>query len=150
GLSLTINSPALTVTTSSLPPGTVGIDYAQALSATGGSPPYTWSLAGGSLPNGVNLNPSGMIYGKASAIGPSKFTIRVTDSSSKSATANLSLAINSPVLTITTSSLPRGAVGAAYSQGLNATGGSPPYTWAVTLGALPSGLSLGTTGTISG
>ena len=130
--------------------GTVGIAYAQGLIATGGSPPYTWSLVNGSLPDGLSLSPSGMISGTASASGPSTFTVRVTDSSSASTTANLSLTINSAVLTITTSSLPPGAVGAAYSQGLNATGGSPPYTWAVSLGALPSGLSMGTTGTISG
>ena len=120
-LLLTINSRLLTITNSLLPAGTVGIAYAQGLVATGGSPPYTWSLVNGSFPDGLSLSPSGMISGTATAIGPSSFTVRVTDSISASTTATLSLTIDSPALTITTSSLPPGAVGAAYSKTLNAT-----------------------------
>ena len=54
-------------------------------------------------------------------------------------------------LVITTTSLPNGQVGVAYSQGLQATGGVQPYAWSVTAGSLPQGLSLnGSTGVISG
>jgi len=56
-----------------------------------------------------------------------------------------------PALNITTTSLPSGQVGKAYSGALTATGGIPPYTWAVASGTLPAGLSLNaSTGTISG
>jgi len=56
-----------------------------------------------------------------------------------------------PALDITTTSLPSGQVGKAYSGALTATGGIPPYTWAVASGTLPAGLSLNaSTGTISG
>jgi large repetitive protein len=149
-LSLTINPAALGITTSSLPAGTVGVAYSQALGASGGSPPYSWSVASGALPAGLSLAPGGTISGTPGSAGPSSFTVRVTDSTSASATAALSLTINPPALGITTSSLPAGTVGVAYSQALGASGGSPPYSWAVASGALPAGLSLAPGGTISG
>lgn len=51
---------------------------------------------------------------------------------------------------LTTSSLPNGAVGAAYSANLSAEGGTPPYTWSVVSGKLPAGLTLSSPGTIGG
>ena len=54
-------------------------------------------------------------------------------------------------LNITTTSLPNGTVNAIYSTNLKVTDGTPPYTWAITAGALPAGLSLAQdTGEISG
>src|ERR1035438_4906627 len=87
---------------------------------------------------------------RAKPAGPSNFTVRVTDSASASATAALSITINSPALGITTASLPAGTVGVAYSQTLAASGGSPPYSWSLFSGALPPGLTLSAAGTISG
>src|SRR5213079_39352 len=52
-LSLTINPPALSITTASLPAGTVGVAYSQALAASGGTSPYTWTMASGTLPAGL-------------------------------------------------------------------------------------------------
>src|ERR1035441_6173123 len=148
-LTITIN-PALGITTSSLPAGTVGVAYSQALVASGGSPPYSWAVASGVLPAGLSLAPGGTISGTPGTAGLSSFTVRVTDSASASATAALSLTINPPALGITTSSLLAGTVGVAYSQTLGASGGSPPYAWAVASGSLPAGLSLAAAGTISG
>ncbi len=149
-LAVSINPPALRITTSSLPAGTVGTAYSQALGATGGSPPYSWALASGTLPAGLSLAAGGTISGTPGAAGSSRFTVRVTDSASASATAALSVSINPPALGITTSALPAGTVGTAYSQALVATGGSPPYAWALAGGTLPAGLSLAAGGTISG
>jgi hypothetical protein len=54
-------------------------------------------------------------------------------------------------LDIITSACPNGTVGTAYSCQLTASGGAAPYTWSITAGTLPSGLSLNTsTGTVSG
>ena len=141
---------ALTVTTSSLPGGTVGTAYSQALAASGGTPPYTWALATGTLPAGLTLSTGGTISGTPSAAGSSTFTVRATDSASQSATASLTVTINAPALTVATSSLPGGTVGAPYSQALAASGGTPPYTWIAASGALPAGLTFSTGGTISG
>src|SRR4029453_240328 len=56
-----------------------------------------------------------------------------------------------PPLAITTSTLPGGTVGVAYSQSLAATGGATPYTWSIVAGSLPAGLALNAaTGLISG
>jgi large repetitive protein len=53
-------------------------------------------------------------------------------------------------LKITTSQLPAGKVGATYSASLTASGGIPPYKWKVTQGSLPAGLTLSSSGSISG
>src|SRR5205814_700846 len=92
-LTLTINPPALGITTSSLPAGTVGSAYSQAIAATGGTPPYAWSVATGTLPGGLSLAAGGTLSGTPGAAGSSSFTVRVTDSASVSATAALTLTI---------------------------------------------------------
>src|ERR1019366_1160010 len=129
--------------------GTVGVPYSQALSATGGTAPYGWVLTGGTLPAGLTLNLGGTITGTPYISGTFGFTARVVDAALQSVTKDLTITIN-PALGITTSSLPTGTVGVAYSQALGASGGSPPYSWAVASGTLPAGLSLAPGGTISG
>lgn len=49
-------------------------------------------------------------------------------------------------LSVTTTSLPDGRVGVPYNSSLSASGGAPPYTWAVSAGALPAGTSLAASG----
>ena len=76
----------LTITTASLPSGTQNSPYVTALAATGGVTPYTWSIASGILPSGLNLNPStGVIGGTPNGGGVSNFTVKVTDSELPSA-----------------------------------------------------------------
>jgi hypothetical protein len=72
---------SLQVTTSSLPTGTVGSRYVADLAASGGNPPYAWSLLAdsGSLPPGLKLKKSGAITGKPTAAGTYTFTVVVTD-----------------------------------------------------------------------
>ncbi len=53
-------------------------------------------------------------------------------------------------ISVLTSTLPNGQVGTPYSATLAATGGTAPYTWSLTGGTLPAGLSLGSTGAITG
>src|SRR5262249_32916549 len=69
----------LTITTSALPSATVGVAYTATLTATGGTPPYTWALASGTLPAGLTLTPStGAITGTPTAARTAHFTVRVT------------------------------------------------------------------------
>jgi sugar lactone lactonase YvrE len=142
--------PLTISTTTQLPPGAVGVPYSYTLVAVGGSPPDTWSLTSGALPNGLTLSGTGVITGTPTATGTSNFTVKVTDISSANATRALSLAITSPLTITTDSVLLSGFVGGAYSQVLSATGGSQPYTWAISSGALPAGLTLSASGTIAG
>ncbi|MGO8872919.1 MAG: putative Ig domain-containing protein [Acidimicrobiales bacterium] len=73
----------LEVTTPSLPSATVGHAYATTLAASGGRPPYTWKVLGGSLPAGLELaGSSGVISGTPTTAGTSTFTVEVLDTKS--------------------------------------------------------------------
>jgi hypothetical protein len=155
-LSIRVNT-VLTVTTASLPAGTVNNSYTATLTSSGGATPITWSITAGSLPPGLTLVPStGVISGTPNTTtgSPFNFTVRATDATSptaQTATANLSITVTVTTLTITTSSLPNGTVNSAYNQQLNFNGGTPPVTWSISTGALPSWASLNTsTGAITG
>src|ERR1039457_4203087 len=154
-LSITVNATLtqLTVLTTSLPAGTRNTAYNAMLAADGGVTPYTWSITAGSLPVGLHLNASsGAITGTPSGAGISNFTVQVTDFQLSTATAPLSITITPAVaLSITTTSLPSGTAGTAYSATLAAAGGVYPYTWSLTSGSLPFGLFLNaSTGAITG
>ena len=137
-------------TTSPLPPGFSGVAYSHTFAASGGSPPYTWSVISGALPSGLTLSSPGTITGTPTTPVTSNFTVRVTDSTSSSATQAFRLTI-SPGLTITTpQTLPSGTTNVFYSQTLAAGGGSPGYVWSLISGVLPSGLTLSSSGTITG
>jgi len=142
----------VSITTASLPAAKLGVAYSQSLAATGGTAPLSWSLSAGTLPAGLSLSSAGVISGTPTTKGTSSFTVRVTDASNpaQSATKALSLAVVSPVKVTTASALPAAKVGVAYSATLSAKGGTPPYSWSVLSGALPAGLSLSSSGVISG
>jgi uncharacterized delta-60 repeat protein len=95
--SITINPtstpPGLTITTTPLPDGIQGRWYGQALQATGGVWPRTWSLTRGALPQGLSLDSAGLISGTPTAVGTSGFTVRVTDATGQTATQGLSITI---------------------------------------------------------
>jgi len=149
-LSIAINA-APSITTASLPGGTVGVSYNQTLTATGGTTPRTWSLSSGTLPAGLSLVAgTGVISGTPTTSGTANFTARVTDNVGATATKALSITVTGG-LTITTASLPADTVGVAYNQTLAAAGGTTPYTWSLLTGSLPAGLSLvAGTGAITG
>jgi hypothetical protein len=152
-LTLDLADP-LAVSTTSLPDATVGAPYSQTVSGTGGKGPYTWSVVTGSLPPGLTLDTgTGEVSGTPTTAGSFPFTVQATDSASPARTASqaLSIVVAPPPLVITTTSLAGGSVGQSYSQTLAATGGTPSYTWSVSAGSLPSGLTLNvSTGVVSG
>ena len=81
------------ITTTSLPTGAVGRAYSQTLDAIGGTAPYTWTLAGGSLPAGLALFSAGLIGGVPTTATTQAFTVQVADSREVTDTQVLSLTV---------------------------------------------------------
>jgi len=148
----TVQTSALALTTSSLASAGINQSYSATLSATGGSSPYTWSIISGSLNAGISLSTNGVISGTPTTAGTNSFTVQVKDSgtSQQAATANLSLTVANLPPSVATTGLPIATLKASYSTALAGKGGTTPYNWTITSGALPGGLSLSTAGAISG
>ena len=110
----------------------------------------------GALPAGLTLSATtGTVSGTPTTSGSFTFTAKAIDSTSptaQTATKSLTITVASrPVaVQITTSSLPSGQAAVPYSAALAAIDGTSPYKWSITSGALPAGLTLASTGAISG
>lgn len=141
----------LVITTALLPNGFVNVAYGTTLQASGGTGAFVWSITSGSLPAGLSLNATtGVISGKPTASGKSTFTVKVADSSTQTATQQLSITIEPP-LTITSTALADGTVNVPYSAAIEAAYATLPVTWGVSSGTLPTGLTLDSgSGTVSG
>ena len=142
-----------------LPNGTQGSSYTSTFSATGGTAPYDWLVSAGALPTGLALNSQGVLSGTPSLAANYSFTVKVQDSSvpARTTTQAYKILIGSGTkgssgnpLSVATNSLPAAMQNDAYNADLNAAGGSPPYSWTLTSGSLPSGLNLSSNGEISG
>jgi sugar lactone lactonase YvrE len=128
-----------------------GASYSQPLTATGGTPPYVWSVVSGTLPNGLLLYSNGVINGTSTTPGITYLAVQVTDSGNLTASQGLTIVVVYPAPVIATpAQLPAGATGQAYSQPLSDTCGNTPCVWSATAGTLPPGLQLSTAGVLSG
>lgn len=138
------NATSPVITTTYLPSGMIGNVYSETFSATGGTPPYVnWTVLSGTLPPGLSLSSGGVLSGTPTTAGTYVFIIEVEDSVAVTGQASFQMVIQSPAPVITNIALPSGVTGTAYSQIVDATGGTAPYiTWTVTIGNLPTGLTL--------
>ncbi|WDL98526.1 Ig domain-containing protein [Alicyclobacillus sp. ALC3] len=84
-------SQPLVIGAGSLPGATAGTAYSGTLAASGGDGTYTWSLASGTLPQGLMIAANGMLFGTPQTMGMSTFTLRVTDKSGDVATRTFHL-----------------------------------------------------------
>jgi Putative Ig domain/Matrixin len=152
GLTITVTGPPFDIATSALPTTTKGVSFSQQLNATGGKPSYTWAVTAGALPGGLGLtSATGIISGTPNAIGSFGFTATATDAESHTASKAFTITVVAPPLSAASVPALDGLKGSSFSYQLAATGGTPSYTWSITAGALPSGLSLSSTvGLISG
>ena len=139
----------LVIDTTFLPVATVTRDYQVSLVASGGAAPYSWHLVDGVLPDSLGLNEAGLLAGMVDQSGPIEFTVGVTDGDGRVTNRGLSLTTLWP-LVILTSSLPAGVTGTDYAFWLTGSGGGDPYTWEISNGSLPTGLTLSTDGEIAG
>ena len=89
--------PAVAITTISLPTGITDSSYSSILTVTGGTVPYTWSLASGSLPIGLNLSSTGVLGGTPMTAGTFSVSVKVTDANALTATQPLTLTIINPL-----------------------------------------------------
>uniref|UniRef100_UPI0035BF0FFF beta strand repeat-containing protein n=1 Tax=Pseudomonas protegens TaxID=380021 RepID=UPI0035BF0FFF len=147
--------------TYNVPPPTVG-PVSATVAANSSANPITLSLSGGAASSVAVATAAS--HGTATASGTSitytptagysgsdSFTYTATNASGTSSPATVTITVSAPTLAITPTTLPDGIQGTAYNQTVTATGGTTPYTYAISAGSLPAGLSLNTSsGVISG
>jgi len=88
-----VTASKLSILTSSLPAAQTGAPYSTLLASSGGTPPYTWNLSSGALPQGLALTSTGSISGTAIQVGTYTFTVKVTDSASQTQTLSEKLQV---------------------------------------------------------
>jgi len=157
-VTIQISDSLIVINTAQLPPsGTASYPYAgyTFTVASGGSPPFTWKVTAGAVPPGLAFGNDGSLSGTPTSTGSYTFTVAATDGapSPETESAPFTIIINGPGAP-TVSAVPpppSGTVSYPYAGfGFAANGGLPPYTWAVTTGAVPAGLTLDPGGTLSG
>jgi len=136
---------------SNLSQGCRNVAYAEFIAVTRGTGPFVFTLIGGTLPPGLTLaqfdSTSALLSGTPTTAGNFTFQVRARNSSGQQTARTYTVAI----LGITNfASAPTVTKGSAYSFQLAASGGTPPYVFSVAAGSLPAGLTLSTTGLISG
>jgi Putative Ig domain len=135
--------------------GVVNFPYSLGLAAAGGTGNDTWTVASGSLPAGLSLGATGLLGGTPTQVSltGNTVTLHVQDSGNPAQTATVTITIRiAPALTISTSpgALPNAIVGVPYAFAFQSSGGISPVVWTLASGQLPPGLSLNSTGTLSG
>ncbi len=135
--------PPVFVTTNPLPSGVVGQSYSMQIVASNYP---SFSLLSGSLPDGLILTAGGLVTGTPTQVGSASFTVLATNLAGAS-NATYDIEILGPPSFTTTSPLPYGVAGVAYSQQIEATGDA---LFSQVGGTLPTGLSLATNGLLSG
>jgi large repetitive protein len=136
-----------------LPGGNVGAAYSEVIQAAGGSgpTPYTFRVVSGSVPPGMSVPKifaaaATNIAGTPTKQGTYAFTVQVTDGAGDTAQVSISLTIGPPLPLVISGQACCGSgdVGTAFLYDLIASGGVQPYTWTVTPGALPPGVTFST------
>jgi hypothetical protein len=124
----------------------VGDDVARSLTVTGGKAPFTFTST--PLPPGLTLT-QGSLQGTLSQAGTFTFDVTATDANGMTATRSATFTVAAR-FAITSGVLPQGTLGQSYQFTLTAAGGRAPLSWSITSGALPGGLTLSSTGVLSG
>jgi hypothetical protein len=140
---------SVAITTASLPNGTIGIGYSAVVKASGGCTPYKWTIASGALPAGVTAKASSTttslnLTGMPTTAATYSFSVKVTGCGGGTSQMAYKVVIQGATsggLAVTTTSLPNGTVGTAYSAVVKASGGCTPYKWTIASGALPAGVT---------
>ena len=140
---LTVGCQTITVTPAgALPSGGIGTPYSQAFAVTGGTAPHTFSISAGAPPQPLTLDPTGVLSGTPTQAGTFTFTVTATDALGCSGNASVTLAISCPLITVGPTTVPFGTLNLPYAPvTFFPTGGTPPFTWSITSGTLPTGMN---------
>jgi len=139
----------LNITSVTLPWASPGVPYSSRVMVTGGTAPYTFTTPD-ILPVGLSLDAAtGIVSGTPAGTVSYPFAIGVTDSAAGYVEKGFTIELLPP-LEIATAALPSGQQAVAYSSSISASGGKPPYSYALFAGVMPKGVVLSTSGTISG
>jgi len=122
--------------------GEVGIPYTAAVTASGGSGTYTYALASGQLPQGLQLGTDGAVTGTPTVPGRYTFAVRVTDSEGRATNVNGVVSVNAK-LAIATLKLKPATVGKLFRAQIATIGGVAPKQWTILRGKLPAGVAFG-------
>ncbi|MBI3421543.1 MAG: ExeM/NucH family extracellular endonuclease [Acidobacteria bacterium] len=131
-----------------LPGGAAGVAYTSGNMASGGTAPYTLSVTAGALPPGVTINGNGLT-GTPTQLGTFSFTLLATDAYGCQNSQSYTVVIVCPATSLNPASLPNATINTAYAQTITASPAGS-YTFAVTSGVLPTGLTLNANGSFSG
>ncbi|MES2595807.1 MAG: putative Ig domain-containing protein [Verrucomicrobiota bacterium] len=142
-------SPSIT-SASTLVTRLVNAPFNTTLAAENGTAPYAWTLSAGTLQTGLTLSTAGVISGTPTATGAASVTVQVADANGLTATKVFDLLITTSPAITSTSPLTLGVTGVSYNATLTAENGTAPYSWTLSSGTLPAGLSLSPGGVISG
>lgn len=134
---------SVAITLATLPTGVRTVAYSATETASGGTAPYTFAVTSGAAPAGLSLASNGVWTGTPTTTAPYTFTVTVTDNVSATGTQTYTVSILDPVSISTSSPLPSATLSTAYSTTIAFAGGQAPYVCTVSLGTLPTGLSLG-------
>ncbi len=136
----------LVITTTSVPNGAVGQFYNVQINVTGGVQPYIFS-ATNNIPPGLSMSTGGILSGTPLQPGNYRLVAVVHDSAQHSASQIYQISIGQVPLTVPVTTLPTATIGVPYSTTVNASGGTPPYTYS-SQGNV--GLSIQSNGQITG
>lgn len=132
-------------------PFVLGSPGTATLTATNGVGALHWSVIAGTVPAGLTLSPAGVLAGTPTVTGTQSLTVQVTDSGTPPATVSGPVVVTvAPAPSVVTTQLSPAVVTTPYDATLSGAGGITPYTWTLTAGSLPAGLTLSASGRLTG
>ncbi|MDR7224981.1 IPT/TIG domain-containing protein [Aminobacter aminovorans] len=157
-VTITVSPPTIMVGPLTVTLPVYATAYSQLITASGGQAPYGFAVTSGALPAGLTLAADGTLSGTPTVVGNFNFKVTATDQSTgpaapftDSRTYNVTIAAPTLTLSPAAGALPGATAGSAYSQTFSANGGVGPFSYAITAGSLPNGVTLDpSTGVLAG
>jgi hypothetical protein len=147
---LTVTCPTITVTNPSTTTATVGSPFSVTFTQSGGVGTVTFTTSS-TLPSGVTLAANGTLSGTPSVVGTFPIVVTATDANGCTGTgATYTLVVNCQVITVTNPATSSGTVDAAFSATFTESGAISTATFSLASGTLPAGLTLSSTGMLTG